>query len=120
MRKIHILIAITVIPNPDNKPTVDHINGDRSDNRVENLRWATYSENSRNRKKLENVSSDYIGVCWDESRYKWKASIHINGKTINIGRYDSEVEAAKAFDREACKRNSVFTKLNFPDDESDD
>ena len=47
---LHRLIAEVFIPNPENKPCVDHINGNRMDNRIENLRWVTYSENARNRK----------------------------------------------------------------------
>lgn len=46
---VHRLIAETFIPNPDNKPCVDHINKDRKDNRVENLRWVTHEENAENR-----------------------------------------------------------------------
>lgn len=45
---IHRLVALTFIPNPENKPCVDHINTNRTDNRVENLRWVTYSENASN------------------------------------------------------------------------
>lgn len=45
---LHRLIAETFIPNPENKPCIDHINGNRQDNRIENLRWCTYGENNNN------------------------------------------------------------------------
>lgn len=46
--RIHRLVAEVFIPNPDNLPVVDHINGKRDDNRVENLRWVDYKENNDN------------------------------------------------------------------------
>jgi len=53
--KVHRLVAELFIPNPENKPEVDHINRNRNDNRVQNLRWATRSENMKNMKNNKMV-----------------------------------------------------------------
>ena len=68
--RVHRLVAETFIPNPDNKPFVDHINRVRDDNRVENLRWVTRSENQRNTAEYDRVT-DHNGThrCDDVSQY---------------------------------------------------
>lgn len=53
-QKIHRLVALAFIPNPDNKPEIDHINTNRTDNRVENLRWVTRKENGTNPETIKN------------------------------------------------------------------
>ena len=67
--KIHRLVAQAFIPNPENKPTVDHINRDRLDNRVENLRWATYTEQRGNQSSGEVsiylISKDYTDLYFE-------------------------------------------------------
>lgn len=67
--KIHRLVAQAFIPNYENKPTVDHINRDRLDNSVENLRWATYSEQRSNQSSGEVpvylISKDYTDLYFE-------------------------------------------------------
>ena len=59
---IHRLVAMAFIPNPENKPCVDHINTNKSDNTVNNLRWATYKENSNNAMTKIHISESKKGT----------------------------------------------------------
>lgn len=79
---------------PDNLE-VDHINGDKLDNRRENLRICTRSENARNKGLTKNNKSGVAGVSWDEARNKWMASIKLNKKSYNLGRFDKIEDAIR-------------------------
>ena len=62
--KIHRLLALHYIPNADNKRCVDHINRIKTDNRLENLRWATHSENTQNTGVYKNNTSGIKNICY--------------------------------------------------------
>ena len=74
-------------------PEVDHINGDRSDNRIENLRAATRSENQCNRNALANNTSGYPGVSWHKKSKAWVVRVMKNGKTV-VHQYFKDLELA--------------------------
>ena len=67
--KVHRLVALTYIPNPENKPQVDHINRIRTDNSVNNLRWATQSENNMNTIAKNKLKEKHIGFHKGKERF---------------------------------------------------
>ena len=75
---------------------IDHVNGVTFDNRIVNLRVVTNAENMRNQKMRNDNTSGFCGVQWDKSRNSWRASISINGRYKNLGRFDSIEEATAA------------------------
>lgn len=100
------------ILDPPGKYVVDHINGDGLDNRRENLRACTHTENLQNMRKLGG-SSSYRGVHWDSRRERWVASIRVSGKKTSIGAFEDEVQAAKAYDEVCRKTRGQFARCNF-------
>jgi HNH endonuclease len=95
---------------------IDHINGNRLDNRKSNLRIATPQQNSRNTSSRKNSTSQYIGVNFDKSRNKFLARINIDNTSINLGRFDNEIDAAKSRDIASKEHFGEFARLNFPDE----
>lgn len=91
------------------KDQIDHINGDRLDDRIINLREATNAENCRNRKCRSNNKSGLKGVA--TARYAFNASISKDGKTIQLGRFQSSLEAKRAYDEAALKLHGEFARL---------
>lgn len=82
---------------------IDHINGDRGDNRIVNLRNVTNAENCRNQCRRPHNTSGVTGVVWVKSLRKWKGQIMQNGKNFHLGYYD-EFEQAVAARKNAEKR----------------
>ena len=75
---------------------IDHINGIRNDNRIENLRDVSRSVNLQNMRKPKG-SNPYLGVTWDKSKNRWLAAITINRRRINLGRFKLPDEAHAAY-----------------------
>jgi len=97
---------------------VDHQNGDALDNRRENLRLATPSQNSYNRQKTKTKSSSskYRGVTYFARTGKWVARIKYQGKCRWLGYFDKEEEAGRAYDEAAKKHYGEFARPNFPEE----
>ncbi len=82
--------------DPNDPRQGDHVNRNPLDNRRANLRIATHPQNSQNKGSSPGSSSAYRGVSWDRRRQLWKATAGVNGRQVQIGRFDSESEAAMA------------------------
>lgn len=82
---------------------IDHINGDRTDNRICNLRLASRSQNMANVGLKGTNSSGFKGVSWHKKSQRWRARIKVDYREIYLGSFDSPEEAHAAY-AEAVKR----------------
>ena len=94
--RIHKLVASVFLINTDNKKCVDHIDCNKTNNKVLNLRYATQSENQFNAKINNRNTSGTKGISFHKPLNKWRAMIGINNKRIHIGYYDNIEDAIKA------------------------
>ena len=111
------IVAMTFLEHEPSGVTmvVDHINGDISDNRVENLRIVTNRANVSTcfRSDRDSFTSEYVGSHWSKSASKWQALIRHNGVQTNLGYYDTEIEASDTYQSALSKiENGSFD----PDD----
>ncbi|MGB7243555.1 MAG: HNH endonuclease signature motif containing protein [Sulfitobacter sp.] len=87
---------------------IDHINGDRADNRIINLRSVVKSENNRNLAIPRHNTSGRVGVSFDKWCQKWVATIYVDGKSVKLGRYASFDDAVSA--REKAEKLNGYHK----------
>lgn len=111
-KQIRILMHREIMKPPDNLQ-IDHRNGCGLDNRKQNMRIATYIQNQQNRKIQFGCSCKYKGVSWHKYAKKWMASIRLNGKLLHIGYFNSEIEAAQAYDIKAKELFGEFAHTNY-------
>lgn len=114
----HVAFVMTYGRLPSGQ--IDHINGDKTDNRSANLRDVTHQQNQWNipakkPRKGSKKPSAYIGVSWSTRSGRWQAYINLkNGTAKRIGSFESEIDAARAYDAIAAVERGEFARLNFP------
>lgn len=107
--RLHRLI-MNVVDNSE--ICVDHIDSNGCNNRKSNLRTCTKGENHWNLKPRKNTSSKYKGVYYDKASQKWGAQITKNGEYHYLGRFDTEIAAATAYNNAATELFGEFARLN--------
>lgn len=109
-----------LIMQPSGGLVVDHINGDKLDNRKANLRVCTIGDNTRHqlRRRSDNTSG-YRGVKKGKTPGTWDAEITINYKVVYLGRYRSKHDAARAYNKKVVEVRGEFANPNVIEDGAD-
>lgn len=113
-RRTSLYLHRAILGKPKEGKEIDHINHNGLDNREENLRSVTRSQNVWNSRSQENSSSRYKGVSWKKQENRWRSTIFYNGKQINIDQFICEEQAARAHDKKALELYGEYACINFP------
>jgi hypothetical protein len=110
-----ILMHRQIMQPPPGK-VVDHIDGNGYDNTRINLRNITLGQNKHNKGKYVASASIYKGVSYSKRQHRWRACICFRKERFHLGYFDTEIEAARAYDRKAVELLGEFARLNFPEE----
>ena len=103
--KHYYVHRVVYMMHHDNEPyIIDHIDGNKSNNRIENLRPATRHQNARNSSKQKNNTSGAKNVYWNKGKQKWQVSICVNNKIKHIGTFDD-------FDK--AKQSAYYARIQY-------
>ena len=113
--KVHQLIITTFCGKQPKSHQVDHIDRNPFNNKLDNLRFVTRAQNRMNTEKQQGRrqdSSQFKGVSRNKNR--WRARICKDKDVVWLGNFEKEEDAARAYDKAACKLFGEFAYLNFP------
>ena len=131
-RTIHRLVAISYLTNPENHPEVNHKDGNKLNNKLDNLEWCSGKQNMKHAKEIglfkynkptegkklkprgSKGGSNYFGVCKPSDRKYWLVRVQSQGKVVFQKCLPTELEAAKYYD-EQIKLLGLNRPLNFPE-----
>jgi hypothetical protein len=104
-------LAYKMFYGSDPVDQVDHIDCDKSNNKIANLRDATRSQNQKNRGAQKNNTSGFKGVSYLSKRKRWLAQIWYNHKKIYLGSYKTKEDAASAYEKAAKEHHGEFARI---------
>lgn len=107
-----VYIGRFILQPEDPKAEVDHRSGNQFNNSKENLRICTHQQNLFNQQKMSGASSYELGVDWLKAAKKWRARIRFNGCEKHLGLYNTEIEAARAYNEAAKELFGEFANPN--------
>lgn len=107
LKKLHRVVWALHFGDPG-AALIDHVDGDATNNRVENLRLASHTTNGYNAKKNSRNTSGVTGVSRTKNGRKWKVQLTVSGKVTVFGEYDTIPEARRVYAIESTKNRGEF------------
>ncbi len=116
---VHKIVMLSFVGVRPHDLVVNHIDGDRANNRLDNLEYVTHRENSikgRGCLYKKDKTSSFVGVYWDKSRQKWHAQKRFGSKAFNLGVFDREEDAGNAYLKatlDSCLEDALKRRSNM-------